>query len=150
MKWFFAALLVLLGNANATSSPEVDFPEPGKMVLNLAQWQQVAHEENYTMYMDRASVDAHSAAVELLSVVVFDDGKDWKYYLAPVPVKYIMAHGNLLCEYEKFVITTLWYIDSDNNVILIEKYRFGEFGSEMGTAGTARNAMLLMACRPSS
>lgn len=150
MKKFLAVMLAISSIWCQAANNEIDIPEPGKMVINLSQWHKVAHEENYTMYMDVASVDAHQAVVELLSVVDFDPGVEWNYYRTPVPIKQIVAHGNLLCEHEKYIILNLWYLDRDANVVLIERYRFGEFGSEMGQAGTSRNTMMLMACRFSS
>lgn len=150
MKKFLAMMLMVSSVYSHAGNNEIDVPAPGKMVVNLSQWQKVGHEQNYTMYMDVASVDAHQPVIELLSVVDFDPGIEWNYYRTPVPIKQIVAHGNLLCEYEKYIILNLWYLDRDSNVVLIERYQFGEFGSEMGTAETARNAMMIMACRSSS
>lgn len=140
-------LVALLLHSVCAATSLLDFPEPGKMTVNILNWQYVAHEENYNMYMDRESVGARKPVIELLSVVSFDAGKEWLYWLVPdIPIKHIVAHGNLYCDHEKYVIRSIWYVDRDDNLVRIERYQFGEFGSEMGQAGTARNAMMLMAC----
>jgi hypothetical protein len=148
MKNMIALVMLVVSGLSQATTPLLDFPEPGKMTVNLLHWRFVAHEENYNMYMDRESVGANKSVIELLSVVSFDAGKEWNYWLVPnIPIKHIVAHGNLYCEHEAYIIRSMWYVDAEDNLVRVERYQFGEFGSEMGVSGTARNAMLLMACK---
>jgi len=146
MKLFVSA--VLLTFATVCGAAPVEFPAPGKMSVNVSQFVRVGAENNYVMYMTPDAVDAHKPVIELVSVVEFDT--EWHYYLLTQPVKQIVAHGALLCEQQQYFILTLWYVDHEKNIVLIERYQPGEFASDLSQANTARNVMMLMACRSSS
>lgn len=144
---FFVSALVFAFTTFCVAAP-VDFPEPGKMTVNIPQFVRVGAENNYVMYMSPDAVDAQKPVIELVSVVEFDT--EWHYYLLTKPVKQIVAHGALLCEQQQYFILTLWYVDHEKNIVLIERYQPGEFASDLSQANTARNVMMLMACRSSS
>jgi hypothetical protein len=146
MKSIIAILLLTI--TTLCGAAPVEFPAPGKMSVNTQQFTRVGAENNYVMYMTPDAVDAHKPVIELVSVVEFDT--EWHYYLLTQPVKQIVAHGALLCEQQQYFILTLWYVDHEKNIVLIERYQPGEFASDLSQANTARNAMMLMACRSSS
>jgi hypothetical protein len=144
----YLCFVLLLAFTTVLSAAPVDFPEPGKMSVNTAQFVRVGAENNYVMYMSPEAVDAHKSVIKMVSVVEFDT--EWHYYLLTQPVKQIVAYGGLLCEQQQYIILTLWYVDHEKNIVLIERYQPGEFASDLSQTNTARNAMMLMACRPSS
>jgi hypothetical protein len=146
MKSIIAILLLTI--TTLCGAAPVEFPAPGKMSVNTQQFTRVGAENNYIMYMSPDAVDVNKPVIELVSVVEFD--QDWHYYLLPTPVKQIVAHGMLVCAQERYAILTLWYVDHQQNILLIERYQPGEFASDMSQPDTARHIMMLMACRSSS
>ncbi len=143
------ALLLITFTLTASAEPfKLGFDNKDNEELyvkyNEKDWEFVAHQDNWSLYLARGEVEEVKGFRVMFSMVVFDEGV--KYEFSPKLAHRIFSFGMIHCEAAKLFMLNDFVTTNDHLVIFAQSHNFGEYSIDLKEKNTPRNKLHSMLC----
>lgn len=150
MRNILLAVMFIFSSGAMAAEFNLQFADPAHIHHNSNDWVPVAATSQYELHVNKSSVAVADTVVEIHTLVEFYTADGVVVSKLIVPVKQIYSRGVIECKNQILHLTTEWFVDTNNQIVYIQKHEIGTYAIDVSTKNTPRNDLYQLVCIPGS